>query len=1555
MNRPSRLHRLSAMLVASTVIGVGFATGVGAPASAADQRAPIEQRNESTVTADPLPTVQIDSGIVLAQVINGNTVYAGGTFSNARPAGAAQGANLMPRSNLLAYDINTGVATAFAPQINGTVRALAVSPDGTRLYVGGSFNSVDGQTRFNFAAFDTATGQLVSSFKPAMGGSYVNAIVATDSTIYIGGLIGAAGGQVRKNLAAVSRAGAVLGWAPTTDRQVDTMVMDPTQEKLLIGGRFAMVNDASQRGLAALDVNNGAVLPWAVTATVKNGWGTGSSAGKAGISTLTTDGSAVYGTGWVFADKTVGNLEGLFAAEAGTGAVRWIADCHGDHYGVYSDGTNVYSTGHEHDCQTAGGLPQAYPAPGNLRHATIYTAAQKGTLTTSPSVNSIYADWGGYPAPAAVNWYPDWTTGTASGSGQAGWTVTGNGEYVVVGGEFPYVNSQRNQGIARFSTHPAGGAKQAPRLTGAAWVPVAKSVRAESVRVSIPANWDRDDLNLTYELWRDGAAAPVSSKTASSTFWNMPQVTLEDTGLPSGSAQTYRVVARDGDGNATSSASVSVTVSSTPPSEYANAVLNDDPATYWRLGNRDGAVDWAGSNDGVVGSGVTWSAGTAIGADAGGGSANFNGSASSGIASPRSVAGPSTYSVEMWFNTTTSSGGKLIGFGNAATGNSGSYDRHLYMQNDGRLVFGAYPGAVRTITSPSSYRNGAWHHVVASQGAGGMKLYVDGVLVASDPNTTTAQAYDGFWRVGGDNLGGWPNQPSSSSFSGRIDEVAVYPTSLSADQVAAHYAVGAELARPSADAVATGDDLAWTLDASGSTAPAGRSIVQYSWDFGDGQTATGVTASHVYQAAGTYEVRVTVRDSANMTATKSISVVATAPHLAPTAVITSAPAGLSVAFDASASTTTDGATLASYAWTFGDGATSTEAAPTHTFPAAGEYTVSLTVTDSEGAVSTPATSQVTATHQAPTAGFTSTATGLTATFDATSSTAADGAALTYAWDFGDGSTGSGVSPSHPYAETGTYSVTLTVSDSLGAISEPVVKSISVAAQNFVAQDDFERQSGSGWGTAPVGGVWTGAAGLSVETGTGRITMNPGQTRSSMLSGVNAGDLNVTAQVSVNKVANGGGVHFNLLTHKSAAGDYRAKLRISSTGAVTVSLARQLGTTETQLVSKALTGYTQTANAELLMRLETVTVSGVTALRLKVWPAGGSEPAEWFVTASDTAAELQGAGQIGVLSYLSGSTTNAPVVVAVDNVTAIGPAVDPPHADPVATFTASATDLAVAFDSSGSAASDGATIAAYAWSFGDGSTSAEANPTHTYAAAGTYPVTLTVTDSEGSASAAFAGNVTVTAPPVAGDPVAQDDFDRNIDPGLGTAPFGGAWTGTAGLSVAGGTARFTTGPGQTRWAALAGLSVLDSDARVVVATDRVANGGGAHVNLTSRKTAAGEYRLKLRIASSGVVTVSIAKVVGGVETIIANRSLSGYTHSANAQLNLRLQLLSVGGTTTLNGNVWPVGTTEPAAWTVTTTDSQVELQQAGQVGMLTYLSGSATNGPVAVLFDDLLVK
>src|SRR5690606_4361988 len=126
-----------------------------------------------------------------------------------------------------------------------------------------------------------------------------------------------------------------------------------------------------------------------------------------------------------------------------------------------------------------------------------------------------YSDWSGTPSPSAYAVTPDFTVGTASGLGQAGLSITGAGDFIAVAGEFTSVNNKRYQGIVRFSTAPAGGAKDGPRLSATDWaVPTASSTIEGRVRVSIPTNRDRDDRDLTYQLLRSDSATPIDEVTA---------------------------------------------------------------------------------------------------------------------------------------------------------------------------------------------------------------------------------------------------------------------------------------------------------------------------------------------------------------------------------------------------------------------------------------------------------------------------------------------------------------------------------------------------------------------------------------------------------------------------------------------------------------------------------------------------------------------------------------------------------------------------------------------------------------------------------------------------------------------------------------------------------------------------------------------------------------------------------------------------------------------------------------------------------------------------------
>ncbi len=238
-------------------------------------------------------------------------------------------------------------------------------------------------------------------------------------------------------------------------------------------------------------------------------------------------------------------------------------------------------------------------------------------------------------------------------------------------------------------------------------------------------------------------------------------------------------------------------VSSATPSAYAQKIIADGATNYWPLNEPSGSVvfDNASFADADAGPGVTRGAGGAIPNDA---ASNFDGSSGGFAATRGAIPGPDTFTAEAWFKTTSTSGGKILGFGGSATGDSGSYDRHIYMDNAGHIWFGVYPGGVQTLNTSNTYNDGQWHQVTASLGADGMHLYIDGVPAGQRSDVTNGQSYNGYWRIGGDNLGGWPNQPASSYFAGAIDDVAIYPTVLPRQTVLAHYTASGRAIQPSA-------------------------------------------------------------------------------------------------------------------------------------------------------------------------------------------------------------------------------------------------------------------------------------------------------------------------------------------------------------------------------------------------------------------------------------------------------------------------------------------------------------------------------------------------------------------------------------------------------------------------------------------------------------------------------------------------------------------------------------------------------------------------------------
>ncbi len=949
----ARLSRTATLAVAGLLLAPGL-MAVEPPAPAAADTLPIAGV-PATVSADPLPTVQID-GVVWKEALVGNTVYAGGQFANARPAGSPAGVNTVTRNNLLSFDVTTGVLdSGWAPNPNGQVLAVTASPDGSRVYVGGSFTSISGVTRNRIAAYDTATGALIASFNAGTN-AQVRAIAATDATVYVGGIFSSAGNQPRAELAAFDAAtGALLPWAPTVDdSRVNALTVSPDGTTVIVGGSFTSVNGTTDnsRGMARLDATTGAKLPFPANSII---WYAGGDNGA--LLTLMGDEDYMYGAGYTYG-RGSGTLEGIFAADWATGEIAWVLDCHGDTYDVFPQGGVIYSASHRHYCGNVRSFGQTSPDWTYYRA----NAVTKAPTQTVQREHLSYTNFEGQPAPSVLNWFPAFEAGTFTGQTQGPWAVTGDDRYIVMGGEFPSVNNDAQQGLVRFAVTELAPNDEGPRYSGSNFPVSARPVATGAVRVSWLANADYDNADLTYRVFRDGDTAnPVWTGVNRNEIWERAWMGFTDTGLTPGRTYSYQVRALDPFGNIANSLTVQATADGTGSlSEYAQAVMASGASHFWRLGDAPGttAVDTAAANDAVTGTSLIKSVEGAILGDPDTAYQSTASSSSRMVAQGQVNPGRITFSLEAWFQASGTGGnGPIINFGNQAdpARTSSARDRVIYMDSAGRIQFGVWVGVARTVRSPLAYNNGQWHHAVATLGADGMRLYVDGTLVGSRTDTTTARNATGYWRLG-DSISVYPNVSSNTAFNGRLDEIAVYPHVLSPETVAAHYQLAttgtAPNLAPTAAFTSAVSNLGVSLDATGSS-DADGTIASYAWDFGDGATGTGQTATHTYATAGTYPVSLTVTDDDGATGTATSQVTAVDPpaNVAPTAAFTAAVWGLGVSVDASGSSDTDG-TIASYGWDFGDGATGTGATATHTYAAAGTYTVALTVTDDDGATGT---------------------------------------------------------------------------------------------------------------------------------------------------------------------------------------------------------------------------------------------------------------------------------------------------------------------------------------------------------------------------------------------------------------------------------------------------------------------------------------------------------------------------------------------------------------------------------------------------------------------------
>ncbi|MCB1058530.1 MAG: PKD domain-containing protein, partial [Acidobacteria bacterium] len=231
------------------------------------------------------------------------------------------------------------------------------------------------------------------------------------------------------------------------------------------------------------------------------------------------------------------------------------------------------------------------------------------------------------------------------------------------------------------------------------------------------------------------------------------------------------------------------------------------------------------------------------------------------------------------------------------------------------------------------------------------------------------------------------------------------------------------------------------FDASASVPGPDGAIIDYLWDFGDGDTGAGVAPVNLYDTEGSFEVILQVTDSLGRTNRASQTIPVAIVNDPPEAVFTATVSDrvlYAVTFDARSSLDPDG-TIISYTWDFGDGATGTGNGAAHTYAGEGSYTVTLTVTDNEGAIdSAMLVIDVVTFNLPPDPIFLAQPSAgeapLTVSFDASESTDPDGALTRFTWFFGDGASSSNAVADHLYSQPGYFQASLEVEDDEGAVS-----------------------------------------------------------------------------------------------------------------------------------------------------------------------------------------------------------------------------------------------------------------------------------------------------------------------------------------------------------------------------------------------------------------------------------------------------------------------------------------------------------------------------------------
>ena len=344
----------------------------------------------ATIADHPDETWQTD-GPVWSIARSGTRIYLAGDFKSLTDG---QGKSVA-RAGLDALDAATDAPIrSWAPSADDLVRAIAVSADGAKIYIGGDFDRIDGQSRRHLAAIRASDGSLIDAWMPSTSGG-VNDIEVFGSTVYVGGNFGSVSGIDRGRLAAITAGtGAVIRkFDPRPGGSVRGVSMAPDGGALYVGGDFSSFGGDGRRNAAAVDPDTGSLRNWTPDPSYPL---LGIAASRSGI---------------YLAGAGPGGTLGAFEALPGDDEL-WHVHADGNMQAVGFLGSTVYAGGH-------------FDAVEDLERRKIF---------------AVSADTG-----SVLPWNP----GANSSVGVR--SVVGYGNRLYIGGEFTIVDGHRREGFAQFT------------------------------------------------------------------------------------------------------------------------------------------------------------------------------------------------------------------------------------------------------------------------------------------------------------------------------------------------------------------------------------------------------------------------------------------------------------------------------------------------------------------------------------------------------------------------------------------------------------------------------------------------------------------------------------------------------------------------------------------------------------------------------------------------------------------------------------------------------------------------------------------------------------------------------------------------------------------------------------------------------------------------------------------------------------------------------------------------------------------------------------------------